>query len=288
MVLALGGASLWFNGDRTEGEASDSADIALPAAQVRLLETVAATGKPYVIVLFQGRAYALPEVAQSANAILVAPYGGPFGPAAVAEVLLGETAPSGKLPYTIPRHGGQMPLYHHQRSGTGQRNPLPPDVSQHYLDMPATPLFPFGHGLTYTEFDVREFAVDAEIDTTGTARVSAVVENTGFEHGTATLQLYVSASGTGVTRPAQQLAGFVRVDLPPRTPRRVAFDVDAAQLGFTNARREFAVEPGQVDVWVGFSSSDRAVDGSFLVSGPARPLRAEDRTFFSRSEVTDV
>ena len=136
VVLALGGASLWFNGERTEGEASDSVDVALPAAQVRLAEAVAATGVPLVVVLFQGRAYSLPPVVQDAAAVVIAPYGGPFGPSAVADVLFGQLNPSGKLPYSIPRHSGQLPVYHHQRNGTGYRNPLPPDVADHYLDSP--------------------------------------------------------------------------------------------------------------------------------------------------------
>src|SRR5262249_44605763 len=121
VVLALGGASLWFAGERTEGEASDTADIALPVAQARLAEAVAATCKPVVVVLVQGRAYALPEAVRDAAAILVSPFGGPFGPQAVADVIFGAVNPSGKLPYSVPRHAGQIPAYHHQKAGTGQR-----------------------------------------------------------------------------------------------------------------------------------------------------------------------
>ena len=215
VVLALGGASLWFNGERTEGEASDSADISLPAAQTRLAEAVAATGTPLVVVLMQGRAYALPPVVQDAAAIVVASFGGPFGPAAVADVLFGASEPEGRLPYSVPRHSGQIPVYHHQRAGTGYRNPLPPDVPQLYLDMPATPLYTFGHGLSYTDFELDGLTAGDEFDTSGSVEISATVRNIGGRAGVAVPQLYVRVNSTGVTRPAQQLAGFARVELPP-------------------------------------------------------------------------
>ncbi|HWH98492.1 MAG TPA: glycoside hydrolase family 3 N-terminal domain-containing protein, partial [Pseudolysinimonas sp.] len=205
VVLALGGASLWFNGERTEGEASDSVDIELPAAQVRLVEEVAATGTPYVVVLTQGRPYALPEVVRQAAAIVVAPYGGPFGPSAVAEVLVGQIEPSGRLPYSIPVHSGQIPVYHHQRAGTGFRNSLPPDVEQHYLDLPATPLYSFGHGLTYTTMELEGWSSINTVATDGSLEVSAAVVNTGQRAGTAVVQLYLSLRSQGVSRPAQQL-----------------------------------------------------------------------------------
>ncbi len=128
VLLAVGGASLWFAGERTEGEASDTADIALPAAQVRLAEAVAATGTPIVVVLVQGRAYALPQAIRDAAAIVIGPYAGPCGNRSLAEVVFGVVNPSGKLPYSYPRHSGQLPLYHHQKAGSGHRNPLPPNV----------------------------------------------------------------------------------------------------------------------------------------------------------------
>ena len=180
VVLALGGASLWFTGERTEGEASDTADITLPAAQIRLAEAVAATGTPIVVVLVQGRAYALPKVIQDAAAIVVAPYAGPFGIRSVADVLFGAVNPSGKLPYSVPRHSGQIPVYHHQKAGSGYRNPLPPSVTQHYLDMAATPLWPFGHGLSYTTFALSDLDCGPDIGTDGMARIGATVANTAI------------------------------------------------------------------------------------------------------------
>jgi len=285
-VLALGGASLWFHGERTEGEASDTADISLPAAQTALAEAVAATGTPLVAVLIQGRPFALPQVIQDAAAIIIASYGGPFGPRAVAEVLYGAINPGGKLPYSIPRHAGQIPVYHHQRSGTGFRNPLPPAVRHHYLDMPATPLYPFGHGLSYTSFALGGLDADAETDTSGSVRINATVTNTGGTPGATVVQLYVRVNTSGVTRPAQQLAGFCRVSLDPDESRRVAFTLEASQLGYTNAAREFAVEPANVEFFVGLDSDDRRLAGSFEVTGKPRPLTSSERSFLSEAKST--
>jgi beta-glucosidase len=284
-VLALGGASLWFNGERTEGEASDAADISLPAAQVRLAEAVLATGKPVVLVLFQGRAYVLPESLRSARAVLVASYGGPAGPAAVAEVLLGVVNPSGKLPYSIPAHPGQVPVYHHQVAGSGQRMPLPPGRDHLYLDQSADPAWVFGHGLSYTSFDLVDLACDTEMDTSGSARVGATVVNTGARDGATVVQLYARVGTIGVTRPAQQLVGFARVDIPAGQSQRVTFELAAAQLGHTDLARQFAVEPAPVDVFLGLDSDDRRLRGSFRLTGAPRTLAAGERAFSSRVTV---
>ncbi|MDQ0957351.1 beta-glucosidase-like glycosyl hydrolase [Streptomyces sp. B4I13] len=281
VVLALGGASLWFTGERTEGEASDTADISLPAAQTRLAEAVAATGRPIVVVLVQGRAYALPEVVRSAPAIVMASYGGPFGPKAIAEVLFGAINPSGKLPYSIPRHSGQIPVHHHQKAGSGYRNPLPPSVGRHYLDLEATPLYPFAHGLSYTDFTLHDLSHDARIDTDGTARIALTVTNSGPVTGATVVQLYVRVNAKGVTRPAQQLAGFCRVEAAPGESRRVTLRLSAAQLGHTSAARTFAVEPSRVDFFLGLDSDDRRVEGSFDLVGEPRVLSSAERAFLS-------
>jgi len=281
VVLALGGASLWFNGERTEGEGSDSADISLPDAQVALIDAVAATGTPFVVVLFQGRGYALPESIRSAGAVIVAPFGGPFGPQAVADVIFGAVNPSGSLPYSIPRHTGQVPVYHHQRAGVGYRNPLPPDVPTHYLDSAATPLYPFGRGLTYSDFELGGLTHDDECSTSGTMKISFSVRNVSTHAGTATPQLYVRLNAVGVTRPAQQLAGFARVDLEPDSEATVTFTVAADQFAFTDLDDEFSVSPASVDFSIGLESDDRRLSGSFDLQGPTRTVSSAERSFFS-------
>jgi len=288
VVLALGGASLWFAGERTEGEASDTADISLPAAQVRLAEAVAATGTPVVVVLVQGRAYSLPPAVLEAAAVVVSTYGGPYGAQAVAEALFGEINPSGNLPYSVPRHAGQIPVFHHQKIGSGYRMSLPPGVDQHYLDMPATPLWPFGHGLSYTRFDLDDLVVPEQITTDDKARIAVTVFNTGPREGASVVQLYLRVNTSGVTRPAQQFAGFARVQLEAGASRRVTFTVDATQLGYTNVSRDFAVEPAQVDCFVGFDSADRRLQASFQVTGQPRVITSADRTFLTQVGVSDA
>lgn len=288
VVLALGGASLWFNGERTEAEGSDSADIALPAAQARLAEAVASVGTDMVTVLVQGRAYALPQAVERSRAILVAPFGGPFGPAAVAEILAGETDPSGKMPYTIPRHTGQIPIYHHQKAGTGYRNPLPPAASELYLDMPATPAYPFGYGLTFTDFELSELSADSSWATDGHARIGVTVRNTGDRAGTAIPQLYLRHNTTGASRPAQQLGGYVRVDLASGAAARIVFTVDATQLAYTNMRRAFAVEAAPVDVYIGLHAEDRQMQTTIPMTGQARTISSAERTFFSTVTIDGV
>lgn len=288
VVLALGGASLWFNGERTEGEASDSADISLPLAQQQLAGAVAATGTPIVAVLVQGRPYSLPAAVRDAGALVVAPYGGPFGPAAVADVLFGTVEPTGKLPYSIPRHTGQIPVYHHQHAGTGYRNPLPPDVDRHYLDLEATPQYTFGHGLSYTEFAITDAATGLQFATDGAAHIAFTLANVGNRAGAAVAQLYVGARSPGVTRPAQQLAGFCRVELAVGESRRIEFTLEAAQLGYTNLAGEFTVDPGVIQWHVGLDADHRACEGTLRLTGQSRHLRSEDRTFLSEVVISDV
>ncbi|MFG2971113.1 glycoside hydrolase family 3 N-terminal domain-containing protein [Streptomyces sp. NPDC048288] len=288
VVLALGGASLWFTGDRTEGEDSDTADISLPGVQTRLAEAVAATGKPLVVVLFQGRPYTLPDVVRSAQALVIAPFGGPFGTSAVAEVLFGAVDPSGKLPYSVPRHTGQIPVYHHQPAGTGYRKPVAPHNPHHYLDMTAAPLYPFGHGLGYTSFELSELSYEAEVATDGRLTVSAVAANSGARSGATVVQLYVGLRTAGLTRPAQQLAGFERVELAPGERRRVTFTVDASQLGCTGTDGAFAVRPSAGELFLGLDSDDKRLTGEFTLAGPVRTLRSAERAFLSETGSTAV
>jgi beta-glucosidase len=289
VVLALGGASLWFNGPRTEGEGSDSADISLPRGQVALAEAVAAAaataGKPVIVVLVQGRGYALPSAVLDAPAVVVAPYGGTYGPRAVAQALLGEVNPSGKLPYSIPRHTGQLPVYHYQRNGTGQRQPRPPAIEEHYLDLPSSPAFPFGFGLSYTRFELGDLQHDETVSTDGSLRVSARVRNAGDRSGAAVVQLYLQLRATGITRPSQQLAGLARVDLPPGAQALVSFDVDASQLRFTGLDDHSIVVPGRASLFVGLHSDDRALAGDVEVTGSARSVPGRERAFQSSAQV---
>ena len=280
VVLAVGGASAWFIGDRTEGEASDSLSIHLPAIQQKLIDAVIATGTPTVVVLVQGRPYVLPTALLEAPAILSASYNGVGGINAIARVIAGDVNPSGKLVYTAPRHQGQLPIFHHQRNASGFRSHTP--FGTHYIDGPATPQFPFGFGLSYTSFELSDIALSADsIGTDDEVEISATITNTGDVSGAEVVQLYLGNKTAGINRPAQVLGGFARVALEPGETRRVTFTVSARQLGHSNARGGFSVDPGHTDVFIGTNSDDHALTGAFDVTGEPRELKSSERSFFS-------
>ncbi len=280
VVLAVGGASAWFVGDRTEGEASDSLSIHLPPVQLKLIEAVEALGKPTVAVVVHGRPYVLPQGVLEANAIISASYNGVGGISALARVIAGEVNPSGKLPYTMPRHQGQLPIFHHQRSASGYRSHTP--FGTHYIDGPATPQFPFGFGLSYTTFELDDLQLTAEtMGTDGEVTISATITNSGARAGAEVVQLYLGTRTPGITRPDQQLGGFARVELEPGESRRVSFTVSARQLGHSNARGTFSVDAGETRVFLGTNSDERTLSGAFQVTGEPLELRSSDRSFFS-------
>jgi len=245
VVLAVGGHSAWFGSTVTEGEGRDTANIDLPPQQVALIEAVTAVGKPTVAVLFMGRPYGLAAVIDRLPAVLTAYYGGPHQGAAIADAIFGVTNPGGKLPYTLPRHVGQVPIHHAQKTGSGYRRTAV-DIHKGYLDLPSTPLFAFGHGLSYTTFDYGPLTLaSTSVDVSGDLELSLTITNTGSRRGTEVVQLYAADTATGVTRPAQQLIGFARLDLEPGEAETVTFVVPLSLLAYTGLSGELVIEPGR-------------------------------------------
>ncbi|MCK9878984.1 glycoside hydrolase family 3 C-terminal domain-containing protein [Frankia sp. Ag45/Mut15] len=284
VVLALGGHSAAIGGG-TEGEGTDTADIELPAVQRELAAAVAAAGTPHVTVLIQGRPYPLPAAVLESAALMVATFAGQTGPRALARVLFGEVNPGGKLPYTVPRHGGQFPIYHYQRADSGYRRPAV-IRGLHYRDLSATPQYPFGFGRSYTSFDLSDLETTSEIGTDGTATVTLTVTNVGERTGAEVVQLYARVNAAVVTRPAQQLAGFARVELDPGEAARVTFQLSADQFAFSGLDHRIAVEAARVDLFVGASSDDRRHEASLRIVGDRRVLTPEKRTFLPTVDVT--
>jgi len=178
VILAVGGKSAWSN-ERTEGESSDTANKDLPPQQVELINAVAAIGKPTIAVISMGGPYALASVIDKLPAVLTDYYGGPHQASALADAIFGVTNPGGKLPFTIPRHVGQLPIHLGQKWGSGYRR-TKEDIHKGYLDMPSTPLFSFGHGLSYTTFEYSPLKLASNsVDVSGEASASLVVKNTG-------------------------------------------------------------------------------------------------------------
>ena len=285
VILYIGGKAGWVGDDLTEKEGGDMADIDLPPQQVRLVDAIVAERKPTVAVVAMGRPQGLTPVIDKLPAVLTAFYGGPHQGIALAEAIFGVTNPGGKLPITLPRHSGQVPIHHGQRYGTGYRR-TKADIHKGYLDMPSTPLLPFGHGLSYTTFNYGALRLESgSVDVGGEARVSIAITNSGNRRGTEVVQLYAADTATGVTLPAQQLVGFARVDLEPGASRTVQFVVPMSVLAYSGITGEVVMEPGPVELAAGSSSSDIRATATLNVTGRARAFKGAERAFLSTASV---
>jgi beta-glucosidase len=270
-VVVVGGKSGLAEGC-TSGESVDSADLGLPGVQQALVEAVVATGTPTVVVLINGRPLALPWIAEHVPAILEAWLPGEEGGNAVADVLFGDAPPGGKLPVSLPRSVGQVPVYYGHKPSGGRSQ-----WRGEYADLPTTPLFPFGHGLSYMRFEYGSLKVSAaQVAATGAVEVRVEVTNAGSRSGEEVVQLYVHQAVAGVTRPVKQLRGFRRIAIEPGERRRVTFHLDVSQLALYDRDMQFVVEPGRVDVLVGSSSEDIRLTGSFEITGERRPLHRSE------------
>ena len=266
-VVVVGGRSGLVEGC-TSGESLDSADLGLPGVQQALVEAVVATGTPTVVVLISGRPLALPWIAEHVPAVLEAWLPGEEGGTAIAEILFGDVPPGGKLPVSLPRFVGQVPVYYGHKPSGGRSH-----WKGDYADLPATPLFPFGHGLSYTRFEYANLELSAaRVPASGAVEVRAQVANAGSRPGEEVVQLYVHQAVAGVTRAVKQLAGFQRIALGPGETRRVTFHLYASQLAFYDREMRFVVEPGRVEVLVGSSSEDIRLTGDFEITGGRRAL----------------
>lgn len=240
------------------GEAASRVDIGLPGAQLLLAKQVlaAAGDRPVVVVLANGRPLAIPYLAENAPAIVESWYLGTETGNAVADVLLGEVNPSGKLPVTFPRSAGQAPIYYNHRP-TG-RPPSPTEkYTSKYLDESWTPLYPFGYGLSYTTFVIDNLKVEpSQLRSGGSTTVTVDVRNTGDVAGAEVVQLYVRDEVASVTRPVKELKGFERVELDPGEAETVSFTITPDMLAFWGEEGGWTTEPGTFEVYVGSSSED--------------------------------
>ncbi len=245
------------------GEAKSRAFLELPGEQERMLEAVAATGKPVVLVVMSGRPLAISWAAQHVPAILEAWFPGTQGGNAVADVLFGDVNPSGKLPVTFPRTVGQVPIYYNHLN-TGRPFFITGDHTG-YLDLPSTPLFPFGFGLSYTRFSYSNLQLSGkQLSGNESLKISVEVKNTGDRAGEEVVQLYVRDLVASVSRPVKELKGFQRVALGPGESQRVEFTLSRGQLSFWNAEMRYGVEPGPFKVFVGPNSAE-GLEGGFEV-----------------------
>jgi beta-glucosidase len=248
----------------TSGEAFDAATLELTGRQEELARAVHATGTPTVVVLVNGRPLATRWIAEHVPAILEAWSPGERGGEAVAEVLFGDVSPSGRLPVTIPRHAGQLPVFYNHppskaywlREGWGKP----------YVDLSPEPLFPFGHGLSYTEFAYANLVIATQKASGGMpVEVRLDVTNVGRRPGQEVVQLYVRDIASSVTTPVKQLRGFRKVALAPGETRTVGFALGPEHLALLNADLRWVVEPGTFEVMVGRSSQRIELRGRFEI-----------------------
>ncbi len=246
------------------GEAASRSSLDLPGKQLELVKAIHATGKPYAVVLMNGRPLTINWIAENSPAILETWYGGTMAGPAIADVLFGDENPGGKLPITFPRSVGQIPIYYNHKS-TGRPFDANNKYTSKYLDMPNTPLYPFGYGLSYSQFRLSNLQLSARrIKPNGQVKVSVDVENTGARAGDEVVQLYIRDVAASVTRPVRELKGFKRITLQPGEKKKVEFTLSSEQLGFYNREMRFVVEPGDFKIIVG-TSSEGGLESGFTV-----------------------
>lgn len=260
----------------TVGEGSDCASLDLPGVQQQLLAAVVASGTPTIAVLTGGRPYNLGGLEDSLAALVMAFAGGQQGGIALAEVLSGRVAPSGRMTVSVPHNVGAMPYYYNHSLKSGGA-----PVALHFGSR-----YPFGHGLSYTQFVYRDLELatpDVSI-TDGAIDIAFVLENSGARAGVEVVQLYVRDCQASLVRPVRELKAFGRVALAPKQSARVAFHVPVDMLGFTGMAGRRIVEPGRFDVAIGASSADLRLHAQVLVLGQTRTLgrdwRMESRCEF--------
>jgi beta-glucosidase len=253
--------------DCTSGESRDVSSLDLPGVQEDLVRAVIATGTPVVLVLAAGRPLATPWIHEHCAAVLMAWFPGQEGAEAITDVLLGDVNPGGKLPITYPRSAGQIPVFYGHKVSGGRSH-----WKGDYVDSPASPLYPFGHGTSYTTFSLTEADVAAaEVSWSGAVATSVQVSNTGDRDGDEVVQLYVRDPRATVTRPVLELKGFVRVSLGAGETATVTFETPVGQLGFYDRDLAYVVEPGEIEVFVGTSSVDLVAAGTVTVTADGSP-----------------
>ena len=256
------------------GEASSRSSIDLPGKQLDLVKAIHATGKPYAIVLMNGRPLTINWLADNSPAILETWFAGTEAGNAIVDTLFGDANPGGKLPITFPRSVGQIPLYYNHKN-TGRPFKASEKYSSKYTDIANTPLYPFGYGLSYTKFSLDNLKLDKlQIKPTESVKVSVDVSNTGKVSGDEVVQLYINDVAASVTRPVKELRGFKRVTLKAGEKQTVEFVLSREHLEFLGRDLKPVLEPGEFQVFVG-TSSDNGLQSTFEVVTAYSPAKSK-------------
>lgn len=241
------------------GEGFDRATLKLLGLQEKLLCSLAATGKPLAVVYIAGRPLDMRLAADKADALLMAWYPGGEGGRGIADIIFGDYNPSGRLPVTVPRSESQIPIYYSQ----GKR--------RDYIDMPGTPLFAFGDGLSYTTFEYSDITIHPG-ENDEIARASFTITNTGEREGTETAQLYISDPVASIAQAPLLLKDFHRISLRPGESRNVTFPIKAEHLAMTDANLRRVAEPGKFIIRIGHSSDKLPLEATFTVSSEGKAI----------------
>ncbi|WP_240222667.1 glycoside hydrolase family 3 N-terminal domain-containing protein [Rheinheimera hassiensis] len=277
VVLVLGENEGLSREAWAESHLGDRTSLELVGNQLQLAQAVLATGKPVVLLLTNGRPLALGELAETAPAIIEAWYLGQETGTAIANVLFGDVNPSGKLPLTFPRSAGHIPSYYNHKAS----------AKRGYLFDDMSPLYPFGHGLSYTSFTYSDLQIDASgARANGEVQISLTVQNSGQRQGTEVVQLYINDPLASVTRPVQQLTGFKRVPLQPGEQATLSFTVPVNLLAFFDQDMRWVVEPGEIRLMLGSSSADIRLKGSFVIKGEVTEV-ANNKAYLSQAVISN-
>jgi beta-glucosidase len=274
-IVVVGGKSGFVPGC-TSGEERDRAHLGLPGVQQKLIEAIHHTGTPVVLVLIGGGPFAIEWAARQIPAIIEAWLPGEEGGHALADVLFGDYNPGGKLPITFPASVGQVPMFYRHKPSAARSH-----LWDDYVDTTNRPLFPFGHGLSYTRFKYSRLKIKPEqVPIAGKVVIEFDLENVGRIKGEEVVQLYLRDLLASVTRPVKELKGFQRVALAPKEKRRLHFELSTDLLAFYDQEMKLAIEPGEFEVLIGSSSEDIRLQGTFWVVGEKRYV-AGQRQYFS-------
>jgi len=253
----------------------DRSSLDLVGNQLELAKAILATGKPLVLVLTNGRPLALGELAETMPAIIEAWYLGQETGSALANVLFGDVSPSGKLPLTFPRSAGHIPSYYNHKI-SAKRGYLFDDIS---------PLYAFGHGLSYSSFDYSALQIDdSQAKANGEVKLSMNLRNSGKFDATEVVQLYIQDPAASVTRPVKQLKGFVRVPLKAGEQAKVEFTLPVNLLAFFDQQMNWVVEPGEIKLMLGSSSADIRLNGSVNIKGETTEVSA-NKAYLSQARI---
>ncbi len=274
VVVLVVGDKAGLTTDCTTGEGRDRSSLDLPGVQEALARAVIETGTPVVTVLVVGRPCGSPYLLEKSAGVVVAWLPGQEGGEAVADILSGEFNPGGKLPISFPHGVGQIPVFYGHKVSGGRSH-----WHGDYVDGPSQPIYPFGHGLSYTSFVLDEASVETPgVGKGESARVSVRLTNTGSRAGEEVVQVYIRDPEASVTRPVLELKAFARVGVEPGAVRRVTFDIPLGQLGFHGQDLSYVVEEGAIEFFVGASSSELIPAGSTQVTAAGPITKVFDGT----------